>query len=57
MEAMQELVQATWAESSSAINKAPTFKMDAKEEQSSEVHLIQAKDEESLEVAVACATT
>jgi hypothetical protein len=43
-EAMQELVQSTWAKFANLSSKAPTFKMGLKEEELALIHVIQATD-------------
>jgi len=43
-EAMQGLVQSTWAEFTNLSSKTPTFKMGLKEEESTLIHVIQATD-------------
>jgi hypothetical protein len=43
-EAMQGLVQSTWAKFANLSSKAPTFKMGLKEEEPALIHVIQATD-------------
>jgi len=43
-EAMQGLVQSTWAEFANLSSKTPTFKMGLKEEEPTLIHVIQATD-------------
>jgi hypothetical protein len=43
-EAMQGLMQSTWAEFANLSSKTPTFKMGLKEEESTLIHVIQATD-------------
>jgi hypothetical protein len=43
-EAMQGLVQSTWAEFANLSSKTPTFKMGLKEEEQALIHVIQATD-------------
>jgi hypothetical protein len=43
-EAIQGLMQSTWAEFANFSNKTPTFKMGLKEEESTLIHVIQTTD-------------
>jgi hypothetical protein len=43
-EAMQGLVQSTWAEFANLLSKTPAFKMSLKEEELALIHVIQVTD-------------